>query len=218
MNQRIHRNLPLAMSVVALAIALGSTSYAAIVLPRNSVGSAQIKPNAVAGSDLRSNAVTGIKVKNRSLKAEDFALGQLPAAATGANGATGPIGPTGAPGAIGPAGANGATGLQGPAGVVGAVTVRQKDLPLSDGGVAGITATCPAGTKIIGGGELLESSTGSNDVQLLASRPFNSASAAPATDPPSDGNTFEGWRVTYRNPPSGGVAAMAHAYAICAQT
>ena len=103
----------LAVSCVALVIALGGTGYAVTQLPRNSVGAAQIKKN----------AVTGAKVKNRSLTAADFKKGTLltgpagatgPQGATGATGATGPQGATGATGATGPQGATGATGPQGP--------------------------------------------------------------------------------------------------------
>lgn len=60
------------IAFVALLVALGGTSYAAITLPANSVG----------GQQLKKNAVTGTKVKDRSLKAADFAVGQLPARAT----------------------------------------------------------------------------------------------------------------------------------------
>src|SRR5919204_4866467 len=56
------------VAFLALLVALAGTSYAAIQLPANSVGTKQLKKN----------AVTGKKVKNRSLKAVDFALGQLP--------------------------------------------------------------------------------------------------------------------------------------------
>lgn len=91
----------LAVSFVALVIALGGTGYAVTQLPRNSVGAAQIKKN----------AVTGAKVKNRSLTAADFKKGTL---LTGPAGATGPQGATGATGATGPQGATGATGPQGP--------------------------------------------------------------------------------------------------------
>lgn len=66
-------------------MALGSTSYAAITIPRNSVGSAQIKRN----------AVNSAKVKNRSLLASDFRAGQLPAGSKGDKGDTGPRGETG---------------------------------------------------------------------------------------------------------------------------
>src|SRR3954451_6632618 len=87
-----HRPSPaLVVSVIALSVALGGTSYAAIVLPANSVGNRQIKKN----------AVTSAKVRNGSLRSADFAAGQLPAGATGATGATGAKGDPGATGATG---------------------------------------------------------------------------------------------------------------------
>src|SRR4051812_49836230 len=93
------------LGMLALFIALGGTSYAAVKLPANSVGSTQLK----------ANAVTGAKVKDRSLTAADFG-GQLPAGATGAQGQSGPAGPAGAKGdtgAQGLQGAKGDTGSQG---------------------------------------------------------------------------------------------------------
>ena len=55
--------------------AMGGTGYA-LTLPKNSVGSKQI----------RKNAVTGAKVAHRTLRASDFARGQLPAGPSGAPG------------------------------------------------------------------------------------------------------------------------------------
>ena len=81
------------VAYLALFVALGGTSYAAIVLPANSVGPAQI----------RNDAVRSAKVKNRSLLAVDFRIGQLPAGARGAQGDPG----TGAKGDPGTAGAKG---------------------------------------------------------------------------------------------------------------
>jgi hypothetical protein len=78
------------MSLIAVFVALGGTTYAAVTLPRNSVGAKQIKANAVR---------TG-EVKNRSLLARDFKAGQLPA---------GPRGPAGVPGPAGPQGPAGST-------------------------------------------------------------------------------------------------------------
>lgn len=72
------------VACLALTVALGGTGYAAIKLPKNSVGTKQLKKNAVVSS----------KVKNRSLKAVDFAAGQLPKGAKGASGPTGPTGPS----------------------------------------------------------------------------------------------------------------------------
>jgi hypothetical protein len=73
------------VGVIALFIALGGTSYAAVKLPANSVGSKQIKTNAVRSAE----------VKNKSLKPEDFAAGTLLQGPSGPRGATGPAGPRG---------------------------------------------------------------------------------------------------------------------------
>jgi len=109
-----------AIALVALFIALGGASYAAIKVPAGSVGTKQLKNNAVSGKKLKKNAVTGAKVKNGSLAAGDFAAGQLPAGATGPDG---PQGSTGSQGQTGLAGSDGATGTTGSAGVTGATGV-----------------------------------------------------------------------------------------------
>jgi hypothetical protein len=85
---------------LALFVALGGVSWAAVTLPANSVGKRQLKRN----------AVTSAKVANGSLKKADFAAGQLP---TGRRGATGPTGPAGGTGPAGPKGERGDTGLKG---------------------------------------------------------------------------------------------------------
>lgn len=100
-------------STLALMVALGGTSYAAIKLPANSVGSAQIKAKAVGSSDLASGAVTSAKVKDGSLLGTDFKAGELP---RGRTGATGPAGATGATGPVGAPGAPGSAGVTGPRG------------------------------------------------------------------------------------------------------
>jgi len=82
-------------ATIALVVALGGTSYAAITLPANSVGSRQLKSRAVTNSDIRANAVTSSKVRNGALLARDFRAGQLPAGAKGATGAQGPKGDKG---------------------------------------------------------------------------------------------------------------------------
>ncbi|HMU26081.1 MAG TPA: collagen-like protein [Solirubrobacterales bacterium] len=93
-------------------IALGGVSYAAVQIPKNSVGTKQLKKN----------AVNSAKVRNRSLLAADFKKGQLPRGATGAagvtgsTGATGPAGTTGLTGAAGPTGSAGTAGATGPTG------------------------------------------------------------------------------------------------------
>ena len=71
-----------AVAYLALFVALGGTSYAAVALPKNSVGTAQLQKDAVRSAD----------VKNGSLKSADFKAGQLPAGPPGAAGAPGPAG------------------------------------------------------------------------------------------------------------------------------
>jgi hypothetical protein len=104
------------IALVALFIALGGTSYAAISLPKGSVGTDQLQrasvttgkvaPSAITSKRLRDDsvvrrkiakgAINSAKVADGSLLAADFASGQLP------RGATGPAGPAGP--AEGPAG------------------------------------------------------------------------------------------------------------------
>lgn len=101
--QRTRKHLTFAnvVSMIALFVALGGVSYAAINLPKNSVGAKQIKKNAVTGKKIKNNAVTTKKVKNGTLVAQDFKAGQIPAGARGATGPAGPAGPAGAAGAAG---------------------------------------------------------------------------------------------------------------------
>ncbi len=72
------------VACIGLAVALGGTSYAAVVLPRNSVGTPQLKKNAVVAAKVKSNAITGAKVLDNSLTGGDIneaTLGQVPSAA-----------------------------------------------------------------------------------------------------------------------------------------
>jgi hypothetical protein len=77
----------IAVSLTALVIAMGGTSYAVTKLPSNSVGTKQLKRNAVATADIKANAINSSKVKDRSLTGRDIAmasLGQVPLAARAA--------------------------------------------------------------------------------------------------------------------------------------
>jgi hypothetical protein len=127
---RITRHKPspaLITSIVALVVAMGGTSYAAIKLPRNSVGSAQ----------LRSNAVTSAKVRNGSLLKQDFKASQLPRGPQGVQGPQGPQGPAG------PAGANGATHV---------VVTDSAGATVAADADGSDSVACPDGTKATGGG------------------------------------------------------------------
>src|SRR3954451_2975860 len=116
---RRHRPSPaLVVACLALAVALGGTSYAAVALPAGSVGTKQ----------LQNGAVIEPKVRDHSLLARDFARGQLPQGPQGIPGPPGSAGPSGTQGpkgdsatksfaVISPAGPNPTIGAQ--SGVVG---------------------------------------------------------------------------------------------------
>ena len=73
------------VATIALFIALGGASYAALKLPRNSVGARQLKKNAVTGAKIKKSVVTGAKVKDQSLTGQDIDLatvGTVPSAQT----------------------------------------------------------------------------------------------------------------------------------------
>jgi hypothetical protein len=93
---RKHITPSVVISLIALTLSLMGAGYAAITLPRDSVGTAQIRAGAVGSAE----------IANGSLKAADFSKGALATlkgapGATGAAGATGPRGEAGAPGAPG---------------------------------------------------------------------------------------------------------------------
>jgi hypothetical protein len=155
----IRKRLPspaMLVACIALVVALGGVSYAAGVLPNNSVGTAQLQKKAVTASKLRSNAVTGAKVKDRTLTAADFNAGQLPA------GPQGPQGPKGDKGDKGDSGAPGVTGYEvvfGPPNTLGAGTYGTAQ------------ASCPAGKKVMGGGGGSESAA----APITVSGPINNS-------------------------------------------
>jgi hypothetical protein len=91
------------LSIAAVFIALGGTSYAAFSLPRASVGERELKRDAVSST----------RIADRSIKRRDLARDVLAA------GQAGPAGPAGPKGDRGPQGPQGPTGLQGPPGPAG---------------------------------------------------------------------------------------------------
>jgi hypothetical protein len=117
------------ISLVALFVTLGGTSYAAITLaPKNSVGSAQVINGSLLKKDLNKKTIAALK-GNRGARG--------PAGAAGAAGAAGPAGPAGPAGATGAAGAAGAAGATGPAGPFPATLPSGKTLT-GQFGVSGI--------------------------------------------------------------------------------
>jgi hypothetical protein len=93
------------VATIALFIALGGSSYAALKLPKNSVGSAQLKPNSITSAKVKGGSIstTDLKASARSL----LRGSRGPQGVQGKTGATGKTGKTGARGSTGPRGAAG---------------------------------------------------------------------------------------------------------------
>ena len=76
---------------LALFIALGGTGYAAVTLPRNSVGSAQLRSNAVGAKEIRRGAVRSGEIRNRAIRLSDLGI-NIRTSLRGTPGRTGPAG------------------------------------------------------------------------------------------------------------------------------
>jgi hypothetical protein len=97
-----------AIAYLALFVALGGTSYAAVTVTGRTV-----KNNTLTGIDVRNNSLTTNDIRDRSLLQRDFRRGQLPRGPRGARGEEGARGSAGPRGNRGPAGSTGAAGPQG---------------------------------------------------------------------------------------------------------
>jgi len=147
------------VACLAFAISLSGTAFAvSTALPRNSVGTIQLK----------SNAVNSAKVKNASLRAADFAPGQIP---------RGPQGPAG------PAGRAGASGLQ----MISGSGVSNSNSPKTQ------QQDCPSGKKAIGGGAVLTGVT--TNTFLWTSRPTDAGTGWIAAGRESTGGNAGSWAV-----------------------
>jgi hypothetical protein len=126
---RLQRPSPaMVIALVALFVSLGGGAYAALKLPKGSVGPKQLKRNAVDSS----------KVKDHSLRGIDFADGQVPQGPPGVPGAKGDKGDKGDKGNPGdpgqPGGLSDAFASFGGSGSLGtsAVTVASMQLEPGD--------------------------------------------------------------------------------------
>lgn len=133
----------------------GAAYAVSTALPRNSVGTVQLK----------NNAVNSAKVKNASLRAADFAPGQIP---------VGPAGPPGPPGAAGLQTVSGS-------GVSNSSTSKSQQ------------QDCPAGKRAVGGGGVITGSA--TNTFLSTSRPTDPRTGWVATGRESSGGNAGNWAV-----------------------
>jgi hypothetical protein len=146
----------LVVACLALAISLSGAAYAvSTALPRNSVGTVQLK----------NNAVNSAKVRNASLRAADFAPGQIPA------------------GPQGPAGPAGASGLQ----LLSGSGASNSSSPKSQ------QQDCPGGKRALGGGGVITGAAA--NTFLSTSRPTDAGTGWIATGREASGGNAGNWAV-----------------------
>lgn len=150
-----HVSPGMVVACVALGVALGGTSVAAVtqLVPRNSVGTVQLKNNAVSTAKLRNQAVTGAKIRSNTITSSDVRNGSL-IRADFAPGQLAENVPTGEPGQPG------ISGLQRVAGTTAMSSVNSKS----------VTVSCPSGKRVVGGGARAAGS-GSNRISVVESYP-----------------------------------------------
>jgi hypothetical protein len=175
-----------AVAYVALFFALsgGAALAATVAIPRNSVGTLQ--------------------VINHSLRAVDFATGQIPRGPRGLAGPAGPAGPAGAAGPAGPAGPAGASGA------TANYTVHPVTIAGSAASYNVVTAVCPSGQKLVGGGFAGKQDKNS---PVLENRPgVGTVEGATGSVVPTSGTAATAWTVVQYQAVAGNVTS----FALCA--
>ena len=107
---RAHLGYANVMASVAVFLALGGASYAAVSLPRDSVGTRQLREHAVTHSKLGNRSVDTRQLRRRSVEASKLALGAVKQSSLSpwirgqlaGRAAQGPPGPRGGTGPRGP--------------------------------------------------------------------------------------------------------------------
>jgi hypothetical protein len=186
------------MATVALFVALGGSSYAALKLGRNSVTAREIAPNAVQRSELASRSVGTGEVLNGSLLSEDFRI--PPRGIKGPQGERGPTGP------VGPRGVAGPRGLDGLPGATNAIIRLGNSYEAVPGDGALLQAACLSGERAVGGGATPATGTFAADASITSSYP----------SPPSAEGTPLAWKVGVKNSGAPGASNLVfQSYVIC---
>jgi hypothetical protein len=195
------------IALVALFVSIGGTAWAAAT-----INSGDVVDNSLKSRDLKDGkAVRGIDVKDGSLSGGDVTDGSIDTADL-------------ADDAVNSAKVNdntltGADVNESSFGVVplatklANITVQRTDFTVSDGTDNGVTVTCAAGQQAIAGG--VRNDDADTDGYVEVSRPVLGA-----TEGPTDGQSFDGWRVFVYNQTAGqgGIAAntlQASAWVVC---
>jgi hypothetical protein len=127
-------------SCLALFVALGGSSYAALKLPAGSVGTPQIQKSAVTAAKIKEEAINAVKIQKEAItgsKIKDDSITQndISGSAVGTPGPPGPPGPPGAPGSV-------------------STELRTNSVDFSTQTPKELTVNCPNG-PVLGGGAIL---------------------------------------------------------------
>jgi hypothetical protein len=231
---RRHLTFANCVSLLALFVALGGVSYAALKLPKNSVGAKQIKAKAVktgkiranavksgkiangavANSDLASNAVSGLKIAEGGVGVGDLGANSVNGSKVG-DGTLGlaDLGPNSVDGSKVADGSLAPEDLGANSFLNGNITVQflQHNADLANGAEVSIDVFCEPGQIGIGGG-VRGDLTNSELTKVTASRPVN---APDNTGAPASDGTFLGWRGTFVNE-NNGMGIRPEVWVVCA--
>ena len=166
---RLLRHRPshaLVVAYLALVVALGGTSYAAVKLPKNSVGSKQIKVGAVKSVDVKEGTLRTGDVRDDSLTGADISestLAEVPR--------SGIADQVEAAGVGADALANGAVTAR----ALGPVTIESTEVVVGSNASKSEAVGCPSGSRVISGGtfwtDVTLNDTTAPDLHIVYSRP-----------------------------------------------
>jgi hypothetical protein len=220
---RSHLSFANLVSLMALFVALGGTTYAAVTLPKNSVGSKQIKKRAVRAKHINTNAVSPRKIQGNAVSSPKIADGTVFSADLGDNSVgSSELGDNSvglseiASGAVGSDEVTDGSLTEGdlqPGLLDIGVTVQftQSAADLANGAEVSVDAFCPEGQIGIGGG-VRGDLTNSELTKVTANRPIISSSN---TGAPADDGSFTGWRGTFVNE-NNGAGIRPEVWVVCA--
>lgn len=201
-------------STLALVVALGGTSYAAVMVTGSQIQDGTVRSIDVADNNLSTADILDGTVRSRDVLDDSLGLVDISAAAEAAlKGQQGEPGTPGAPGEPGDPGAPGAPGEPGTDGVSGYTAAISPLLSRDATGSLAAEAVCPVGTEPLGGGW----SSTSSGMRISVSE-NHQATYFPGVDPAYP-NGASVWRVVASVDPAGQPGSTQwslRAWAVCA--
>ena len=219
---RTHMSFANVVSMMALFIALGGVSWAAVTLPKDSVGAKQIKRDAVSRSEVKRNAVSADEIATNAVNADELNAGAVGSSEiVDGSVALAELAPNSVDGSKIVDGTVGRSDVAAGTFLLGRVVTRRVDINMPAGPNAttagpdvDVFAKCNEGETLIGGGANVASP---NESELRISRPSindQGEGGVPGVDP---NLTSGAWKATGRqrnNSPAGG--GTLRVYALCA--